>query len=243
MALDLPGVIGHRGAAGHAPENTLAGIRRARALGLGWVEFDAKLTADGRCILFHDETLERTTDGAGRVAATTAAEIAKLDAGAWFGAAFAGERVPGLDQALATVRELGLRPDIEIKPCPGRETETARAVVAAVRDAWPKSAPAPLITSFKPECIAVARDAAPEWPRGLLYFSLPADWRAETARLGCQVLGCLHSRLSRRIAAEAAARGLAVLAFTVNDPVEAAMIRNWGVATIVSDTPDRLGAA
>ena len=240
MSLNLPDVIGHRGAAGHAPENTLAGIRRARALGIGWVEFDAKLTADGRCILFHDETLDRTTDGAGRVAALTAAEVARLDAGSWFGADFAGERVPGLAQALATVTELGLRPDIEIKACPGRETETARAVIAEARASWPGSAPPPLITSFKSECMAVARDAAPDWPRGMLYFDLPIDWRAETERLGCQVLGCLHRRLSRGIVAEATRRGLATIAFTINDPAQAAAVRNWGVDAIVSDYPDRL---
>jgi len=242
VSLNLPDVIGHRGAAGHAPENTLAGIRRARSLGVGWVEFDTKLTADGRCILFHDETLDRTTDGAGRVAASTAAEIERLDAGSWFGAEFAGERVPGLAQALAVVIELGLRPDIEIKSCPGRETETARAVIAEVRAAWPPGAPAPLITSFKPECVAVARDAAPDWPRGILYFDLPSDWRAETERLDCRVLGCLHSRLSRGNVAEAARRGLATLAFTINDPAQAAAVRNWGVDTIVSDYPDRLRA-
>ncbi len=240
MSLDLPDVIGHRGAAGHAPENTLAGIRRAGALGIGWVEFDAKLTADGRCILFHDETLDRTTDGAGRVAASTAAEIERLDAGSWFGAEFAGERVPELAQALETVRALGLRPDIEIKSCPGRETETARAVIAEAQARWPKDAPAPLITSFKPECVAVARDAAPDWPRGILYFELPADWRAETERLGCRVLGCLHGRLSRAVIAEAARRGLATLAFTVNDPAQAAALRNRGVGTIVSDYPERM---
>ncbi len=243
MSLNLPDVIGHRGAAGHAPENTLAGIRRARALGIGWAEFDVQQTADGRCLLFHDETLDRTTDGAGRVAAATADEIARLDAGSWFGADFAGERVPGLAQALATVIELGLRPDIEIKSCPGRETETARAVIAEARAAWPPGAPPPLITSFKSESVAVARDAAPDWPRGMLYLDLPADWRAETERLGCRVVGCLHGRLSRATVAEVARRGLETVAFTINDPAQAAAMRNWGVATIVSDYPDRLRRA
>ena len=74
--LGLPRVIGHRGAAGAAPENTLASIRKARELGASWVEFDVKLTRDGQAILFHDDDLERTTDGRGAVAATT---LAKFD--------------------------------------------------------------------------------------------------------------------------------------------------------------------
>ena len=80
----LPPVMGHRGAKGHAPENTLAGLRKAAGLGCRWVEFDVKLTADGELILFHDDSLRRTTDGRGAVADKTLAEIRSLDAGRWF---------------------------------------------------------------------------------------------------------------------------------------------------------------
>ena len=104
---DLPVVIGHRGAAAHAPENTLASIRSAAALGASWVEFDVKLTADGRCIVFHDDALDRTTDGRGAVSTATHDEINRLDAGAWFAPAFAGERVPSLAAALGLI--IGLR--------------------------------------------------------------------------------------------------------------------------------------
>ena len=100
----LPGlqpVIGHRGAAARAPENTLAGLRRARELGAAWVEFDVMLTADRVPVLIHDETLERTTTGRGEVARHTAAEIRALDAGGWFAPEFAGERVPTLAEAVA----------------------------------------------------------------------------------------------------------------------------------------------
>ncbi len=79
----LARVIGHRGAMGHAPENTIASIRRAAALGAAWVEVDVRLTADGRLVLMHDATLGRTTDGEGLVQEATLAEIAALDAGAW----------------------------------------------------------------------------------------------------------------------------------------------------------------
>ena len=126
---ELPRVIGHRGAAAVAPENTLASLRRAKELGAGWVEFDVKLTRDGAAVLIHDERLERTTDGRGEVARTTLAELRKLDAGAWFDPAFAGERVPTLGDALALCGELGLGINVEVKPCPGREAETARVAV------------------------------------------------------------------------------------------------------------------
>src|SRR5207302_11253553 len=89
----LPPVIGHRGAAGRAPENTLAGLRRAKALGCAWVEFDVRLTGDGALVLCHDARLDRTTDGHGRVAALSLAAIRGCDAGRWFHPAFAGELV------------------------------------------------------------------------------------------------------------------------------------------------------
>src|SRR5437764_8171860 len=103
--LPLPPVIGHRGAAASAPENTLAGLRRAKALGCTWVEFDVRLTADGALVLCHDARLDRTTDRTGRVAAQSLATVRQCDAGSRFGPAFAGEPVPTLGEALAFAAE------------------------------------------------------------------------------------------------------------------------------------------
>ena len=112
---DLPPVIGHRGAAGCAPENTLAGLRRAGALGCRWVEFDVRLTADGELVLLHDDRLDRTTDGRGKVRALPLSEIRRHDAGKWFDAGFAGERVPTLAEAIAALAELGIGANVELK--------------------------------------------------------------------------------------------------------------------------------
>ena len=98
----------------------MASFRRAAALGAPWVEFDTQLSADGRCIVFHDERLERTSDGLGPVDGTSFAAIRRLDAGAWFAPEFAGEAVPTLAEVLVLLRQLGLRADIEISPCEGR---------------------------------------------------------------------------------------------------------------------------
>jgi glycerophosphoryl diester phosphodiesterase len=94
---ELPSVIGHRGAAARAPENTLAGLRRAKELGCSWIEFDVRLTADGVPVLCHDAKLDRTTDGSGLVAARSLSAILDCDAGAWFAQGLAGQGVPTLD--------------------------------------------------------------------------------------------------------------------------------------------------
>src|SRR5207249_5332732 len=91
VPLQRPPVIGHRGAAAYAPENTLAGLRRAKALGCAWVEFDVRLTGDGALVLCHDPRLDRTTSGSGLVSATSLAAIRECDAGSWFDPSFAGE--------------------------------------------------------------------------------------------------------------------------------------------------------
>ena len=238
--MELPKIIGHRGAAASAPENTVAGFRRAAALGAPWVEFDTQLSADGRCMVFHDERLDRTTDGRGPLDDASFAAIRRLDAGAWFAPEFAGETVPTLSEVLALLRELGLQADIEIKPCDGREIETAEAVMAETLAAWPDGAAPPLITSYRPACLEVARQAAPDWPRGLICFRFPSDWRERLERLGCTVLVCNHKRLTRRRVEAITGAGFPILAFTVNSPRRAATLLRWGVASIISDAPERI---
>ncbi len=238
--MDLPTVIGHRGAAALAPENTLAGIRAAAAIGVTWVEFDVKLSADGRCIVFHDDTLERTTDGVGAVSHMAYDDLARLDAGSRFSDAFAGERIPLLEDALALVLELGMHAIVEIKPSPGRDAETATAAMAVIADRWPAARPPPLVTSFKTESLEAVRAAAPAWPLGLNFLRPPRDWKAIVEALDCRIAAILHRHLSRRKVAEFIAAGVTPMAFTVNKVPRARRLLDWGVASIVTDTPDTL---
>ena len=94
-------VIAHRGASSYAPENTLAAFDLALQMGVRQIELDVHLTSDGHIVVIHDDTVDRTTNGSGPVASQMLAELQELDAGAWFGASFAGERIPTLDEVLA----------------------------------------------------------------------------------------------------------------------------------------------
>src|SRR5437879_10868698 len=143
-----PRVVCHRGAGTLAPENTLAGIRKAAAMGFGGVEFDVMLSADKIPLLIHDETLDRTTSGQGSVAATRYATVASLDAGARFSPEYRGERVPSFEQAGRLCVELGLWANIEIKPASGFERETAAAATRLTADLWHGAERKPLFSSF-----------------------------------------------------------------------------------------------
>ena len=99
------GICAHRGANDTHPENTLAAFREANRLGVHMIEFDVALTKDGRLVLMHDATVDRTTDGSGRVSDLTLDELKSLDAGSWKGAEFKGERTPTLDETLAMMPE------------------------------------------------------------------------------------------------------------------------------------------
>src|SRR5208282_360917 len=93
-------LIAHRGASGHAPENTLAAFRKAVALGVTFIETDLQVTRDTHLVAIHDDTVNRTTNGHGAVHSLSLDEIRKLDAGSWFGSEFAGERVPTIEELL-----------------------------------------------------------------------------------------------------------------------------------------------
>lgn len=241
--LDLPRVIGHRGAAAAAPENTLASIAKAKELGASWVEFDVKLTRDGHPVLFHDDRLERTTDGQGPVAAATLAEIRRLDAGSWFDPRFRHERVPTFAEALALCAELGLGINVEIKPCPGREQETAEVAIRTLLEQWPEEMSAPLISSFAAVCLEVAQTMAPRMPRGYLAGGLPRRWRQLMAAYGCATLHLNHRRIVPWQRASVVAAGVPLLLYTVNNGATARRLIEAGVTAVFTDEVERVLAA
>jgi len=233
-------VIGHRGACALAPENTLASFRRAAADGAVMVETDVMLTADDRPVLFHDDRLERTTDGLGAVAAMPLAGLGALDAGAWFSPDFAGETVPTLEEGLEVMIDLGLGLNLELKPSRGRDADTARVALAVARDQWPGDRPPPLVSSFSREALAVARDVAPDWPRALLADTVPGDWAEAALILDVKALHLADAGAHAAAVRKVLAGGHAVAVFTVNDPGRARVLWDWGVAAVFADDPGAL---
>ena len=236
----VPIVIGHRGAAGHAPENTLPSLLKAHELGVLWVEFDVKLSGDSIPILFHDDTLTRTTDGHGPIADQDIQALRKYDAGAWFSPACAGTPVPTLDEGLAVLARCGMGANIEIKPSRGREEETGFVVGKTLAEAWPSDLPPPLVSSFSATTLQACAVAAPKLARALLVSAVPKDWRARLDALHTDNLHCLSDRLREQKAREILEDGYTLRCFTVNNPKRAQQLLDWGLHGIISDYPDKI---
>ncbi len=240
MKPTLPKIIGHRGAAKAAPENTLVSMREAKRQGATWVEIDAKLTADNKVILLHDDLLDRTTSGKGAAAQASLAEIRGLDAGAWFAPAFAGEKVPTLEELVAEVLSLGLGLNVEIKPCPGREQVTAEFVLRELQRLWPSHLEKPLISSFAYDSLKVARALAPEFPRAVLIEDQPENWRALCEGVAAIGLNPWHKTLTPEWAKAIKQAGYLIATYTVNEPARARELFGWGVDSVFSDVPGLL---
>lgn len=236
--LNPPKIIGHRGAAAYAPENTLAGIHAAADMGVEWVAVDVKLTQDGIAVLFHDEDLARTTGGVGTLGQTRWSAVSELDAGSWFGDSFIGEQVPALEDALDVMAERGLRPILLLRPSPGSEVATAEAALDAASRIWPEDMAAPLVVSASHVTLETARDMMPDWPRGLLIEEFADNWAEVGDYLDIASVHVADQGLTRDMVEEYIESQMPVIVHTVNDPQRGQELLRWGADALVTDTPD-----
>lgn len=240
MSIQLPKIIGHRGAAGYAPENTLEGIHTAADIGVEWVELDVKLTKDEVPIIFHDEDLSRVSNGSGLVADHTLEDLRQLEVGSWFGDSFAGLKIPTLEEALEVIIDRDLGFNMEIKPCPAREKVTAEAALDILSHVWDEPDRL-LISSFQHTCLEVALDMMPDWHRGLLLGGeWPDNWVELANALKVSTLNINGNSCNEDQVAYALELSLPVLVYTINDPERARLLQSWGVAAIFSDEPDEV---
>lgn len=236
---DIPRMIGHRGAAAHAPENTIPGLKKAKELGARWVEFDCMLSMDDVVVLHHDDTLDRTTNGTGLVSEKSFVELRRLDAGSWFAPEFTGTAIPSFDQTIAALTSLGLGANVEIKPVTGYERRTGRVVATQTAQLWPTSLPPAVLSSFSLEALEEAMKAAPHVDRAILWWDIPEDWHDHHMRLGASAAHVSAKKLSDRQAAAFRDAGVPFRVYTVNDPADAERLFTLGCEAIFTDYPDR----
>ncbi|WP_418139301.1 glycerophosphoryl diester phosphodiesterase [Oceanimonas smirnovii] len=230
-------LCGHRGVAALAPENTLAGLRAAHRLGLEWVEIDVQLSQDDEVVVIHDQTVNRCSNGRGQVRELAWPELAQLDAGGWFGPAFAGEPIPRLADYLALANTLGMKVNIELKIHGGDDAARLSRRVSEVVKEQQTPAGALLFSSFEPACLAHLQPLAPAIARGLLVERLPRDRHAQLQRLGCTALHCNHKYLTQSQAKAIKAAGFSLHCYTVNEVARMHTLADWGVDMIFTDDP------
>lgn len=231
--------IAHRGAGKLAPENTLAAFRVGASHGFRAFECDVKLSADGVPFLLHDATLQRTSSGHGIAGTLDWSVLARLDAGSWHSRAYAGEPLPSLDGVAAFCLRNGHALNIEIKPTPGTEAATGRAVALEAARLWSGAAVPPLLSSFEPEALRAAQAAVPQLPRALLLDSLRAGWFDEARGLGCVGVVTNYAAMDAGVLAQVHGAGMRALVYTVNDPAEVLRLVGMGIDGIITDAVDR----
>jgi glycerophosphoryl diester phosphodiesterase len=231
-------VFGHRGARAEAPENTVAGFRYARALGLTAVEFDVRLTRDDRLVVIHDKTVDRTTDGTGAVADLSYRRIAGLDARGPFTDWPESCRVPTLRQTLEATADFEMLA-IEVKA--DRPDRLVRLVPKLVREIRRQHAEERVVlTSFDIIALALAREVAPELPRAYI-----GNWDTSAALTVARLLECRQADMqlstsSPEMVAAAHEAGMRVVGWPCNTEAEFEVLTSWGVDAVTTDLPSVL---
>lgn len=238
MTLKLPRIIGHRGACAYAPENTLESIHTAADMGVDWVELDVKLTKDQVPVIFHDETLDRTTNGTGPIAERNFKDLRELEAGSWFSDSFAGIRIPTLEEALEAIIDRGLGLNLEIKPCPGREVETAEVALDMLSQIWDEHDRL-LLASFSHISLETAMDMAPDWHRDLyIPNDIPENLADLIAHFSPSAFAIDGMTCNETFIQELLSYEKPLMAYTINEPDRARLLQGWGVDSICTDAPD-----
>jgi len=233
--------LAHRGAGKLAPENTLGAFRVGAGFGFRAFECDVKLSRDGEAFLLHDDTLDRTTSGQGSPAAVDWAALARLDAGNWHSPPFAAEPLPRLTQIAAFCHANDCALNIEIKPCPGFERVTGEVAALEAERLWAGATIPPLLSSFKPEALEGARDAAPALPRALLLDRLWDGWPEAAEWLGVVAVVTNYRLMDAALIRRLHSAGRRALVYTVNDAADAQRLIADGIDGIITDAVDRLG--
>ena len=231
-------VIGHRGGAAHAPENTLAAFTKAHELGCRFIEFDVMLNADAEPFVFHDQDLRRITRVYGEFGLASSEHLKSLDAGKWFSKKFAGEKIPTFREVLEWLARSDMQANIEIKPYPGFAVPTTIETLAHINRYWPQDKPLPLVSSFNLEALRLCQSLAPEMPLGLLLAKWQDNWAQLADELHCYSVHLRLDAVTQARVNEIKQKGYAVCVYTVNSKRKAAKLLSWGVDAVFSDYAD-----
>lgn len=231
-------VIAHRGASGHCPENTISAIKKSYQIGVKFVEIDVRLTSCNTVIVFHDYTLDRTTNGFGKISEYSYSDIINLDAGSWFSQSYRNERIPRLSDVLILMQDLGMTPIIEIKVENNNWYELSKNVLSCISSYWKKNNFSPIISSFNIESLRYFKEKNNNLPIAIItddfYPELSQDLKS---------LQCFSLHINNNICTYNEIKRLKLIvnnifAYTINNDALIHSLIKVGVNGCFSDYPD-----
>jgi len=231
-------IAGHRGAASLAPENTLAGFKKALQSGVKWIELDTQLSADNTPIIFHDETVDRCTNGTNRVADLSLEQLQALDAGSWFSEEFSGEKILTLEQTLVFFMENDLSMNLEIKIHHAHQIQPLVEKVAKVLSKVNFPSEKLIISSFSDLALEHCHQVMPDIRLGYITEHNPLPMLEKLKPINLYSLHIDYKILNQEMAKEIIQSGLKLVIWTLNDLEQASKFRSWGVDMIITDKPD-----
>lgn len=236
-SLSQPVIFAHRGASAHAPENTISAFELALAQQADAIELDVKLSADGQVVVIHDFTVDRTTNGHGKVRDMRLADLKALDAGSFFSSKFAGEKIPTLEEVFEV---MGRRTfiNIELKNYKSHGSDLVESVCMLVkRHQMQKRI---MISSFFPSALSKAHSYLPDAPRGLLaLYGFLGVW-ARSFGFSFGKYDALHANLkdfTQQEVMRVHRLKRRVHVYTVNQEADMRRLFKWGVDGIFTDDP------
>lgn len=235
-----PPVIAHRGASGYAPENTLAAFIKAAQLGINWVEFDVMGDKEGIPIIFHDELLDRVSNGKGLVNSFPYAYLKTLETGQWFDAKYTGERILSLEQALSFFCEMHMQLNLEIKPILGDEERLVDNILKLTLPYLQQKKLTILFSSFSLKALTLLRQHCSNCMIGLLLHEWVDGWENIAADLSCVSVHLNEEIVTEQAVAKIKSMNKKLLCYTVNHPKRANELFQLGVDAVFSDYPDKI---
>ena len=230
-------IFGHRGARGHAPENTMASFQMALDMGADGIELDVQMSKDGRVVVCHDHSLERTSNGTGWIMDYTREELRSLDFGGWFSARFAGEKIPTLREVLQWAAPTRLIVNVEIKNGPVIYENIEEKVCALIREC--RMVDRVVVSSFYHPSLVRMKQLDPVIKTGLLYASRPTDPWLELRVTDANNMHPQWHYLDAGWLSGTRPHGSCVYTWTVNEMREWEYIKPLDIDGIITDYPDR----
>jgi len=235
-------VVAHRGCSGTAPENTMAAFLAAATAGADLIELDVRFSAECACVVMHDRTVRRTTNGFGYVHKLSLAALRQLDAGRWFSPAFAGEKIPTLAEVLQTLPPtIGINCEVKTDGDPRPRTRRVHALLETIRQH--SGTRTLIVSSFDHRFLSILSHLAPALPLGVLLQPLrDLTRRASTMarRAGASFIFCGRGMIRHRIVADARTCGMSVGVYTVDTLTQLAKAKRYGADMVFTNYPEKI---